>query len=121
MSTDGNPWGASRRWRRRAWLVIGLVGMGTLAFAFVPDIGSPQDSGPRFTHRITRGNLIVTVIEQGTLESAENTEIKCRIRDAGIPITWVIESGSKVEPGDVLVLLTTRDQEESVRRWVGEH
>ena len=28
---------------------------------------------------------------------------------------------TRVEPGDVLVLLTTRDQEELVRAWVGAH
>jgi CIC family chloride channel protein len=33
----------------------------------------------------------------------------------------VPKGDTKVEPGDVLVLLTTRDQEESVRKWVGEH
>ena len=33
----------------------------------------------------------------------------------------VPRGNTRVEPGDVLVLLTTRDQEESVRSWVGEH
>ncbi|MHC4629452.1 MAG: HlyD family secretion protein, partial [Planctomycetota bacterium] len=120
MSTDGNPWRVSRHWRRRAWLVIGLLAVGTLAFAFVPDIGSPQDSGPRLTHRIKRGDLIVTVTEQGTLESAENTEIKCKVRDAGIPITWVIANGSEVKPGDVLVRLSTLAYEDrliEVSKW----
>jgi multidrug resistance efflux pump len=121
MSTDRYKKIASQRWRNRTWLVIGLVIVGALVFALVPDIGSSQDSGPRFTHRITRGNLIVTVIEQGTLESAENTEIKCKVRDAGIPITWVIESGSKVEPGDVLARLATmayEDRLNMVSKWV---
>ncbi|NNM07235.1 MAG: CBS domain-containing protein [Gemmatimonadetes bacterium] len=33
----------------------------------------------------------------------------------------VPKGDTRVEPGDVLVLLTTRDQEEAVRSWVGEH
>jgi CIC family chloride channel protein len=33
----------------------------------------------------------------------------------------VPKGDTKVEPGDVLVLLTTREQEEAVRRWVGAH
>ncbi len=121
MSTDRYPKTAFRRWRNRTWLVIGLVGVSVLVFALVPNMGSSQDSGPRFTHTITRGDLIVTVIEQGTLESAENTEIKCKVRDKDIPITWVIENGAKVEPGDVLVRLATlayEDRLNMVSKWV---
>ena len=33
----------------------------------------------------------------------------------------VPKGDTRVEPGDVLVLLTTRDQEEAVRRWILEH
>jgi CIC family chloride channel protein len=33
----------------------------------------------------------------------------------------VPKGDTRVEPGDVLVLLTTRDQEDAVRSWVGEH
>ena len=33
----------------------------------------------------------------------------------------VPKGDTRVEPGDVLVLLTTRDQEEEVRQWVGAH
>jgi len=121
MSTDRYPKRTSRRWRNRTWLVVGLVAVGALAFALVPNIGSPKDSRPRLTHTAKRGNLIVTVVEQGTLESAENTEIKCKVRTASVPITWVIESGSEVEPGDVLVRFATLDYEDrlnQVSKWV---
>ncbi|MCP4613365.1 MAG: hypothetical protein GY845_32135 [Planctomycetes bacterium] len=121
MSTDRYKKIVSRRWRNRTWLVIGLIGIGSLVLALVPNIGSSQDTGPRFTHMVTRGKLVVTVIEQGTLESAENAEIKCKVRTASVPITWVIESGSKVKPGDVLVRLATLDYEDRlnmVSKWV---
>ena len=121
MSTDRRPKKISRRWRNRIWLVIGLVAVGALVFALVPNIGSSQDSGPRLTHTVRRGDLIVTVVEQGTLESAENTEIKCKVRDKDIPVTWVIENGSKVEPGDILVRLATmayEDRLNMVSKWV---
>ncbi len=97
---------ASGGWHK--WvLVIGLVAVAAWAVTVLPNSVSSQDSGPRLTHRVKRGDLSVTIVEQGGLESAENTEIKCRIRDHSIPITWVIESGSQVEPGDVLVRLST--------------
>jgi len=121
MSTDKRPRKASRHRRKRVWLVMGLVGVGALAFALIPDVGSSQDNGPRLTYTVRRGDLIVTVIEQGTLESAENTEIKCKVRDEAIPITWVIEAGSEVKPGDVLVrlaILAYEDRLNQVSKWV---
>jgi K+/H+ antiporter YhaU regulatory subunit KhtT len=33
----------------------------------------------------------------------------------------VPKGDTRLEPGDVLVLLTTRDHEDAVRRWMGEH
>lgn len=110
-----------RRRRTHAWTILVLAGVAALAFALVPGAGSPQDVGPRLTHTVQRGDLIVTVIEQGTLESKENTEIKCKVRTASVPITWVIPSGSQVEPGDVLVRLATLDYEDrlnQVSKWV---
>jgi multidrug efflux pump subunit AcrA (membrane-fusion protein) len=62
---------------------------------------------------ITRGDLIVSVTEQGTLESADNTEIKCKVRGQNT-IIWVIESGSIVKPGDELVRLDTLVIEDAI-------
>ena len=95
------------RWRKRALLAIGLVLAGVSAAALIPGVGSSQENGPKLTHTITRGDLIVTVTEQGTLESAENAEVKCKVRGGQIPIIWVIEGGSQVKPGDELVRLET--------------
>jgi len=121
MSSDRPLKRASGGWGKPAWLVIALVSVCALAFAMIPDAASSQDSGPKLTHTVMRGDLIVTVMEQGALESAENTEIKCKIRDHSIPITWVIENGSEVKPGDVLVRLATlayEDRLSEVTKWV---
>lgn len=67
----------------------------------------------RMTHTIQRGDLLVSVTEQGTLESFENTEIKCKVRGSNT-VTWVIQSGTVVKPGDELVRLDTKRIEESV-------
>jgi multidrug efflux pump subunit AcrA (membrane-fusion protein) len=78
----------------------------------IPGAISSREIGPKLTHTITRGDLIVTVTEQGTLESAENTEIKCKVRTAAVPIIWVIEGGTEVKPGDELVRLETLEFED---------
>lgn len=116
---------ASRRWIKRALMVVGLAAICALAFVMIPEAASSQDTGLTLTHRVQRGDLIVTVVEQGMLESAENTEIKCTVRTPSVPIIWVIPSGSKVKAGDVLVRLDTLDYEDrlnQVSKWVhGAH
>jgi len=74
---------------------------------------SSNANSSRLTHTIDRGDVIVTVIEQGTIESSENTEIKCRVRGQNTVI-YVVESGTHVEPGDDLVRLDTLFIEEQI-------
>ena len=60
-----------------------------------------------------RGDLAVTVVEQGVLESSENTEIKCKVRGDNT-VVWVIENGTYVQPGDELVRLDTLEIEDNI-------
>ena len=92
---------------------IGVVAVVASAAALIPGAGSSREIGPVLTHTITRGDLIVTVTEQGTLESSENTEIKCKVRGQSTVI-WVIEGGTEVEPGDELVRLDTLALEDAI-------
>lgn len=102
---------AGGRWIRRAILLIAVLGILGTAVAFLPGAFAKRDTGPSLTHTITRGDLLVTVIEQGTLESSNNTEIKCKVRGFST-VTWVIPSGSIVKAGDELVKLDTKVIEE---------
>jgi len=83
------------------------------AVALISGVGSSRQNNPELTHTITRGDLVVTVTEQGTLESADNTEIKCKVRGHSTVI-WVIESGTQVKPGDELVCLDTLAIEDAI-------
>ncbi|NNE00709.1 MAG: hypothetical protein HKN47_25620, partial [Pirellulaceae bacterium] len=67
----------------------------------------------KLTYTIVRGDLRVTVIEQGTLESSDNTEIKCKVRGQNTVI-WVIDNGTQVQPGDELVRLDTLAIEDAI-------
>lgn len=66
---------------------------------------------PSWTHTIQRGNLTVSLTEQGTLESSNNTVIKSRVRGAST-VNWVIENGTQVQPGDVVVRLENKEIED---------
>ncbi len=97
--------------RRLPLLFALLVGLGSAAALFALATSNPEPR-PELSHTVKRGDLVVTVVEQGMLESAENDEIKCGVRGRNT-VLWVIESGSIVEPGDELVRLdTSRIQEQ---------
>ena len=100
------------RWFKRGLLVLGVLAIGGLAYTFAMTSGKKED-GPRLTHVIKRNDLLVTVTEQGTLESSSNTEIKCQVRGFSI-VTWVVPGGTIVKPGDELVRLDTKIIEETV-------
>ena len=51
--------------------------------------------------------------KQGTLESSNNTEIKCKVRGFST-VTWVVPGGTVVAQGDELVRLDTKVIEEEV-------
>jgi len=74
---------------------------------------APDSGAQRLTHPISRGDLVVSVTEQGTLESSSNREIKCKIK-GGSTVLWVIETGTEVKPGDELVRLDTAKIEEEI-------
>jgi multidrug efflux pump subunit AcrA (membrane-fusion protein) len=67
--------------------------------------------GSALVHTIKRGNLLVTLTEQGTLESSDNRQIKCKVR-GNSTINWVIENGTQVKPGDELVRLENKQIED---------
>lgn len=84
---------------------LSFVGLIAAASPFISGCMTPdEDVGPKLTHTIARSNLSVTVTEQGTLESSNNTEIKCRVRGTST-VLWVIETGTEVQEGDELIKL----------------
>ncbi|MDA1054851.1 MAG: HlyD family efflux transporter periplasmic adaptor subunit [Planctomycetota bacterium] len=91
------------RWRT-GLLAIGLIACLASAAVLIASAMSSQDADSKLTYTITRDDLLVTVVEQGIVESAENTEIKCKVRGLNTVI-WVIESGTVVKSGDELFRL----------------
>ncbi len=95
----------------RLVILLGVVAILASAAAIVPGAFSKEETGPKLTHTIGRGDLRVTVTEQGTLESSNNTEIKCKVRGFSM-VTWVVPTGTVVQAGDELVRLDTKVIEE---------
>ncbi|MGB7346045.1 MAG: HlyD family efflux transporter periplasmic adaptor subunit [Pirellulaceae bacterium] len=96
-------------------LAVGLVTFCAIGWAALAIAGSFKEPEltPGLAHRVTRGNLVVTVNEQGLLESAENIEIKSKVRGYNT-VLWIIESGSFVNVGDELVRIDSFPIQEQI-------
>ncbi len=107
-----------RRSRKRSGtlLVFGLGVIVIVASAAVlkPTLFATQGGdNTAITYEVTRGDLMVTITEQGSLESSNNIEIKSKVRGSNT-VTWVIPSGTEVKPGAELVRLDTKKLEENL-------
>ena len=108
MSTDSNNRERSGfgRWVIR-FLILGVfVGGAVAGVYYLPNNLLSKEVVENLTYKVTRGPITISVTEQGTLESSENTEIKCKVRGRNT-VTWVVESGAIVKEGDELVRLDT--------------
>lgn len=90
--------------------VVAMVG-GVTALLYARR--GPNGNGLANTHIVQRSDLTVSVTEEGILESTDNTEIRCKVRSQSV-ITWVIEPGAYVEPGDELMRLDTLEIEDAI-------
>ena len=89
--------------------------------------GGDSDDGPDLIHNtVSRGPYDFVVIEQGTVESATNIELRCEVRSRGgggggssssssggsTSIIDVVPEGTIVQPGDIVVKLDSSSLEQ---------
>lgn len=78
-----------------------------------------ESSGDKaMTHKVTRENLVVTVTDDGELQSASNVDVKCEI-SGGSTILWIIEDGTVVEANQKIVELDSSGIEEQLAAQTG--
>lgn len=100
---------ASRRGRSTSAIVFTIFVVGALAalggWQLLGSMGddSADDQGV-LTHVVGRGDMLITVTDDGTLESGSNVDVKCEVA-GGATILWIIPDGTEVEAGEKLVEL----------------
>lgn len=99
-------------WRRGGVLAAAAVFLSIGGLALSRAV-APGGASGRLTCTVARGDLDVSIIEEGTLESSSNREIKCKVK-GGTTVLWVVEAGTQIRPGDVLVRLDTSAIEDSI-------
>ena len=71
------------------------------------------------THKVKREDVNVVVTEKGTVESAENRDVICKVRAGNkgfaTSINWVIEDGARVQAGDLILVLDDSALQDQLR------
>ncbi len=90
-----------------------ILVIGTGVFLWVRNVVGGTDLSKLKLHPVSKSDLVVTVVEDGNLESAQNVEIKSRV-EGTTTILKIVEDGSRVKKGDVLVELDSAALEEQI-------
>ncbi|MEC9091319.1 MAG: HlyD family efflux transporter periplasmic adaptor subunit, partial [Planctomycetota bacterium] len=97
--------------------IIVLIVIGAVLFLLfqtnVLPFGKKQTNQFVMTDVIKRGDLLVTVTESGTLESAANVEVKCQVA-GGSSILWIIPDGTYVKEGEKVIELDSATLEDQI-------
>src|SRR5262245_26150030 len=60
------------------WLLLaGILVGAVLGAAYYAGMFDKSETVDRITHRVARGDLVITVVEDGNLESAANIDVRC--------------------------------------------
>ena len=101
-----------RRWILGTAIVVVLVGVWALS-GYALALFRGDTSQHYLTKRVTKGSLLITVTEDGNVESANNMEVRCQVA-GGSNILWIIPDGSLVKKGQEIVRLNSATIEDLV-------
>ena len=101
------------RFRLLPLVAVAAIAVLAVLFTMMRGRDTWSDAGTKLTHTVVRGDLRIMVTESGELESANNVDIKCKVA-GGSTILWIVEDGTEVKEGDVLVRLDASTIEDSV-------
>ena len=107
--------GGFRLARRLLLLLVLLAGLAAVAYSTTRLLSTPADGqgASLSTYQVEPGELLITVTEDGNVESASNIDIKCQVA-GGSAILWIIEDGKQVKKGDKLVELDASALEDEI-------
>lgn len=107
--------------RRGGWSKVLLAGVllaaaaaGVYGYAYLNG-GHGDSTGGMLTHVVQPADLLITVTEDGNLESANNVDIKCEVA-GGSTILWIVKDGKLVEKGEVLARLDSSQLEDQINQ-----
>ena len=110
--------GGSGRWIRVLILLVVLVaivgGAGYAGWRALNHMGDDPGTS-MMTHTVQRTDLLISITEDGNVESASNVDLKCQVA-GGSSILWIIEDGATVNEDDELVRLDSAQLEDQINQ-----
>jgi macrolide-specific efflux system membrane fusion protein len=106
----------SRRWR---WLLVGGIVVAIIAAGAVRAprrAGRGQSFDPALVVRVSRGNLVIDVVEAGKVQARERVEIKAKV--AGQVGSVTVKPGDSVTVGQLLLRLDPTESHRELARAV---
>jgi len=98
-----------------AAVVVVILAGGAFGLMSLVSSGGTSTADSMLTAPVIRGDMLVTVTEDGNLESAANIDIKCEVA-GGTSILWIVEDGKEVKEGEKLVELDASALEEQINQ-----
>ncbi len=106
-----------RKLRIPRWMWVGSLAAVAAVVAFMTLgtslLSSSTPTGRVLTERARRMDMVVSIAEDGTLQSSHNVDIKCEVQ-GGSTILWIIPDGTEVRKGEELVRLDTAAIQEKI-------
>ena len=99
-----------------AALVILVTGAGAGYWYLAPG-SDPEDEGAKGTHVVRRQSLKITLTERGTLKAKSSTLIRA---ETHAKLAWMVEEGSSVKEGDILIKLDKTDAGQRLEQYVSQ-
>lgn len=98
------------------FLIVLAMLAGGAYFGYAAMTGGGDEEGAKaLTHTVQRGDLMVTVNEDGSLESGNNVDVKCEVA-GGSQIIFIVPDGKYVQEGDVIVELDKSTLEDQINQ-----
>lgn len=102
------------RWLLGGLLILGVIAAAVFSFPKLTSfLTSSSQPSKAMTHTVARGSLMITVTEDGNVESAQNVDVKCKVKGGGT-ILSIVEDGKHVEEGEEIIRLDPSSLEELV-------
>jgi multidrug efflux pump subunit AcrA (membrane-fusion protein) len=107
------PWQSVRPGRRSLGVLLIVVAIGLVTAGRVVWSGPADSDRDVLTVAVARGDLVVTVTEDGHVESATNINVKCEV-PGPIRILELVPDGAPVKQGDTLAQLDSSSIEDDI-------
>lgn len=105
--------------RRRRWWIGGAAVAAILAVAAGAALWGPSDDLGENTmfFEVKEGPLTIDVSQPGTIQSREMVKLMCEV-PGDTTVLWLIEEGTQVKAGDLLILLDSNRFDEALSEQV---